>query len=101
MMSDFMFGVIIWLAIGVVTLAIIFLNHRHLKKKRIIDERYERIHQMGRSYAWVTSAAIIFIVWFISLVVFESKLAFFLITAIWVGHNISYIIGAAIAQSKN
>ncbi|WP_338749340.1 hypothetical protein [Bacillus sp. FJAT-52991] len=100
-MSDFMSNVLMWLALASFLLTMILWNHRHLKKKKIIDERYEKIHHIGRSYAWISSSVIIFIVWFISLVIFESKLAFFLITAIWVGHMMSYIIGAAIAQSKN
>ncbi|MGM7635236.1 hypothetical protein [Bacillus sp. Hm123] len=100
-MNEFIINVFMWLAIGLFTLAIIFLNRHYLKKKKMVDERFEKIHHIGRSYAWIASAVIIFIVWFISLAIFESKLAFFLITAIWVGHNISYMVGAAIAQSKN
>ncbi|MEK4759685.1 hypothetical protein MHH85_05425 [Viridibacillus sp. FSL E2-0187] len=96
-----------WMGIGIFTFVVAILllttvgNHMYLKKKKIVDERYNRIHHLGRSYAWFASTGIIVIVWFLALFVFDSLLAFFLITAIYVGHMVSYAIGAAVAQSQN
>ena len=100
-MNDLLLGVLFWSGLAVVTGAILYINYRMLKKRKIVDERFQTIHTKGRSYGWMGSTAIIFIVWFLSLVVFESLLAFWLITAIWVGHMLSYLIGAAVAQSEN
>lgn len=56
---------------------------------------------MARSYSWMGSLVVIFIAWFLSIAVFHSMIAFGLITAIYVGHMVSYAIGAAIANSRN
>lgn len=100
-MNNLLFGLILWIGLGAVMGITMFLNYRRLKKNREVDERFHRIHHYGRSYAWVASSIIIWLVWFVSLFVLDSKPAFFLITAIYVGHMISYIIGAAVAQSRN
>lgn len=100
-MNNLVFGLILWIVLGAVLGTTMLLNHRRLKKNGIVDERFQRIHHYGRSYAWVASTMVIWLVWFISLFVVESKPAFFLITAIFFGHMLSYIIGAAVAQSRN
>ena len=71
------------------------------EEEKAIHERFVMNDHLARSYSWMGSLGIIFIVWFLSLVVFHSLLAFWLITVIYVGHMASYAIGAAIANGRN
>jgi TRAP-type C4-dicarboxylate transport system permease large subunit len=70
------------------------------KKERLFDERYKNIHRHARSISWKVMTVAILIAWIIVMIVEGAKLAFFIMTALWVIHMLSWAIGAAIA-SKN
>jgi len=70
------------------------------KKERLFDERYKNIHRHARSISWKVMTVAILIAWTIVMIVEGAKLAFFIMTALWVIHMLSWAIGAAIA-SKN
>lgn len=71
-----------WIGIGMITfiVATVLLSfvgpHMYLRKKKIVDERFNRIHHLGRSYSWFASTGIIVIVWLLALIVFDSLLSF-------------------------
>ncbi|WP_144512240.1 DUF3796 domain-containing protein [Bacillus sp. FJAT-22090] len=95
---SFMLG----LPLAIVIMGIVFLIMRKVgKKKRWFDERYIRIHEKARSLSWTVTTIAILIVWMIVIVKEGPSLAFFLMTAIWVVHMISYGIGAFIADKTN
>lgn len=70
------------------------------KRERLFDERYKNIHRHARSISWMVMTVAILIAWSIVMIVEGAKLAFFIMTALWVIHMLSWAIGAAIA-SKN
>ena len=70
------------------------------KKELLFDERYKNIHRHARSISWKVMTVAILIAWTIVMIVEGAKLAFFIMTALWVIHMLSWAIGAAIA-SKN
>lgn len=95
---SFMLG----LPLAIVVMAIVLLINRKIgKKKRWFDERYTRIHEKARSISWMTTTVVILIVWMIILTIEGPGIYFFIMTAIWVIHMTSYLIGAVIASKDN
>lgn len=90
------------LPLAILILAIVFLIMRSIgKKRRWFDERYNKIHEKARSLSWTVTTITILVVWMIIIVMEGPGLAFFLMTAIWVIHMLSYGIGSFIASKSN
>lgn len=100
-MDNFWVASLFWIGLGVVIVSAFYLPRRMMKKKKQLDERAVMNDHLARSYSWFGSLGIIVIVWFLSLVVFHSMSAFWLVAVIYVGHMLSYAIGAAIAYGRN
>ncbi|MFJ5772065.1 hypothetical protein [Psychrobacillus sp. NPDC093180] len=97
-----LFSFLIGLPLAIVIIAIVFLIMRRIgKQKRWFDERYVRIHEKARSLSWTVTTITILIVWLIIIFMEGPGLAFFLMTAIWVIHMLSYAIGSLIANRSN
>jgi len=77
------------------------LTRRKMKKERAFDERYWSIQKEARSFSWMATTAAILAAWMIVLIVQGPKLAFFLLTGVWVVHMLSYMIGAVSSASRN
>ncbi|MFJ7971925.1 DUF3796 domain-containing protein [Psychrobacillus sp. NPDC096389] len=90
------------LPLAILIMAIVFLVMRSVgKKRRWFDERYMKIHEKARSLSWTVTTITILIVWLIVIFMEGPGLAFFLMTAIWVIHMLSYGIGSLIANRSN
>ena len=90
------------LPLAILIMAIVFLVMRSVgKKRRWFDERYMKIHEKARSLSWTVTTITILIVWLIVIFMEGPGLAFFLMTAIWVIHMLSYGIGSLIANRTN
>ena len=100
-MDNFWVALLFWIVLGVFIVSTFYLTRRMMKKKKQYDERFVLNDHLARSYSWMGSLGVIFVVWFLSLFVFHSLIAFWLITVIYVGHMVSYTIGAVIANSRN
>ena len=100
-LNNFWVALGFWIVLAFIVGSSFYLNRRMMKKKKQYDERYVQMDHLARSYSWMASLVIIFIVWFLSLVVFQSLLAFWLITAIYVGHMFTYLIGSIIANNQH
>ncbi len=100
-MDNFWVASLFWIGLAAVIVSAFYLPRRMMKKKKQLDERYVMNDHLARSYSWFGSLGVIFIVWFLSLVVFHSMIAFWLITVTYVGHMLSYAIGSAIANGRN
>jgi len=100
-MDNFWVSILFWFGLAVILVGSFYFPRRYLKKKKQYDERFVLVDHLARSYSWMGSLGVIFIVWFLSLVVFKSMIAFWLITVIYVGHMVSYAVGTAIANAKN
>jgi len=89
------------LPLGLVIAGIVYyFVWRKGKKERLFDERYKNIHRHAKSISWMVTSVAILIAWTIVMIVEGAKLAFFIMTALWTIHMLSWAIGAAIA-SKN
>lgn len=100
-MDNLWVALMFWIGLAAVVFSSFYFPRKMMKKKKQYDERFVYIDQMARSYSWFGSLIVIFVAWFLSLVIFHSLIAFWLITAIYIGHMLSYAIGAAIANGKN
>ncbi|WP_301107345.1 hypothetical protein [Sporosarcina sp.] len=96
--GSFLLGLPLGLAI---TGMVLFISWRMGKKQRRYDERYQTIHRQARSYSWMATTAAVLIGWMVAILLEGPGIAFFILTAIWVVHMLSYIIGAAVASQKN
>ena len=100
-MDNIWIQILFWIGLAAIVVGSFYFTRRTIKKKQQLDERFIYNDHLARSYSWMGSLVVIFIAWFLSLAVFKSMIAFGLITAIYVGHMISYMIGALIANSRN
>ena len=89
------------LPLGLTVWAIVYYFVRKKgKRERLFDERYKNIHRHARAFSWMVMTFAILIAWIIVMIVEGPKLAFFIMSALWAIHMMSWAIGAAIA-SKN
>ncbi|RHW39901.1 hypothetical protein D1B33_03370 [Lysinibacillus yapensis] len=100
-MDNFWVALLFWIGLAVVLVSTFYFPRKFMKKKKQYDERFVYNDHLARSYSWFGSLGVIFVAWFLSLVIFHSLIAFWLITVIYIGHMLSYAIGAAIANGKN
>lgn len=71
------------------------------KKERLFDERYRNIHRHARAISWKVMTGAILIAWVIVMIVEGPGLAFFVLTALWVTHMMSWLFGAMIANREH
>lgn len=71
------------------------------KKERLFDERYKNLHRHARSISWKVMTVALLIAWIIVMIVEGAKLAFFILTALWVTHMLSWMVGAAIVNKHH
>ncbi len=99
--NNFWVQLVFWIILGLIVISAFVIPRQIMKKKKQHDERFVYNDQLARAYGWMGSLIVIFICWFLSIAVFRDLLAFWLISAIYVGHMMFYAIGAAIANSRN
>ncbi|WOV86576.1 hypothetical protein QWT69_11735 [Sporosarcina oncorhynchi] len=71
------------------------------KQERLFDERYRNIHRHARAISWKVMTGAILIAWVIVMIVEGPGLAFFVLTALWVTHMMSWLFGAMIANREH
>ncbi|ASK60881.1 DUF2178 domain-containing protein [Virgibacillus phasianinus] len=82
-------------------LLILFLFQRHIGKKRHrYDERYYQINNRAKARSWDTMLVILLAAWPIVIIFDGISFSFFLLTAIFVFHNLSLIITAAFVSNQ-
>lgn len=92
---------LIGLPLGMLIMGVIgFFSIRKGKKERRYDERYTKIQNGARSIGWFASYFFILISWTFVILYEKPGLAFFVLTAIWIVHIVSYGVGVAIYQRK-
>ena len=71
------------------------------KKERRFDERYKRIQEQAKSFAFGIMLLAILIAWSLVYIFEGPSLAFFLFTALYVIGMVSYGVTAAIMEKKS
>lgn len=87
-------GLVIW---GIVH----YFMWKKGKKERMFDERYTNLHRHARAISWKVMTVAILIAWIIVMIVEGAKLAFFILSALWMIHMLSWMVGAAIANKQH
>jgi len=79
--------------IAIVICAIVFfINRRIGRKKRLFDERYYLKANRAKARAWDAMLIIYLIAWFVVIIFDGISFSFFLLTALYVLHNVTLII---------
>ncbi|WP_339228858.1 DUF3796 domain-containing protein [Oceanobacillus sp. FSL K6-2867] len=84
---------ILGLIAAVFVLIIVFFVNRHIgRKKHLFDERYQQTNNRAKARAWDTMIVIYLVAWFIVILFDGIGFSFFLLTALYVLHNVTAII---------
>lgn len=85
----------------IVTIIIYFINRRIGAKKRLFDERQQYVTARSKAAAWNVTSVILLVAWAIIILYDGISFSFFLMTGIWVAHNISLIITSVYFSNQN
>lgn len=78
---------------AIVICIIVFLINRNIgRKKRLFDERYYLKANRAKARSWDAMLVIYFIAWFVVIIFDGISFSFFLLTALYVLHNVTLII---------
>lgn len=89
------------LVIGILICVIVFLITRHIgRKKRLFDERYYAETNRAKARSWDAMLIIYFIAWLVVIIFDGISFSFFLISVLYVLHNVTLLI-ATIYLSTN
>ena len=81
------------LVIAIVACVIIFfINRRIGRKKRLFDERYYLKANRAKARSWDAMLVIYMIAWFVVIIFDGISFSFYLLTTLYVLHNITLII---------
>lgn len=86
---------------GALIAGIVFLIQRHIgKKKHLFDERYWEKANRSKARSWDATLVVLIIAWIVAIIYEGIGFSFFLITGIYVLHNISLIISGVYYSHK-
>ncbi len=85
-------GLIGIIGAGIILLIVYFINRHIGKKKHLFDERYRQQTNRMKARSWDAMIVIYIIAWSIVIIFDGISFSFFLITALYVSHNITAII---------
>lgn len=86
---------------AIIILAILFLINRYLgKKKRLFDERYYANTNRAKARSWDAMLIIYLIAWFIVIIFDGISFSFFLLSGLYVLHNLSLIVTTAYVNKQ-
>lgn len=78
---------------AIVICIIVFLINRNIgRKKRLFDERYYLKANRAKARSWDAMLVIYLIAWFVVIIFDGISFSFFLLTALYVLHNVTLII---------
>lgn len=84
---------ILGLVIAVTICIIVFFINRNIgRKKRLFDERYYLKTNRAKARSWDAMLVIYLIAWFVVIIFDGISFSFFLLTALYVLHNLTLII---------
>ncbi|KZR59271.1 hypothetical protein [Bacillus badius] len=84
-----------------VAVIVYFINRSIGKKKRWFDERQQHVASRAKAAAWNATSVILLVAWAIIIIYDGISFSFFLMTGIWVAHNLSLIATSVYFNSQN
>ncbi len=94
------FGLLGLLAGIFIALVIYFINRRIALKRRTFDERYYAMTNRSKARAWDAMLVIFLIVWAIVIIFDGISFSFWLMTFLYVSHNVSLIVTSLYVSHK-
>lgn len=76
----------------IICIIVFFINRNIGRKKRLFDERYYLKANRAKARSWDAMLVIYMIAWFVVIIFDGISFSFFLITALYVLHNVTLII---------
>lgn len=95
MSKDFLenpYGVSGLVAAIIIMIIVYIVNHRIGKKKHLFDERYQHTTNRAKARSWDAMIVIYLAAWFVVIIFDGISFSFFLLTALYVLHNISLMV---------
>ncbi|RJS59969.1 DUF2178 domain-containing protein [Bacillus sp. PK3_68] len=90
------------LLLGVLCIIIIyFINRRVGRNKRLFDERQQYVTARSKAAAWNATSVILLAAWAFIIIFDGISFSFFLMTGIWVAHNLSLIVTSVYFSNQN
>lgn len=86
------YGILGLVAAVVICIVVFFINRYIGRKKRLFDERYYLKANRAKARSWDAMVVIYLIAWFVVIIFDGISFSFFLITALYILHNITLII---------
>ncbi|PAV29312.1 hypothetical protein CIL05_13025 [Virgibacillus profundi] len=88
------------IAAGIVLIITFLINRRIGKKKNLFDERYQQKTNRFKARSWDVMQVVYFIAWFPVIIFDGISFSFFLLTALFVFHNLTAIITSFYISAK-
>ncbi|WP_240508090.1 DUF2178 domain-containing protein [Virgibacillus indicus] len=93
---------ILGLVIAVIIMIIVyFINLRIGKKKHLFDERYQQTSNRAKARSWDAMLVIYLAAWFVVIIFDGISFSFFLLTALYVLHNMTLMITGLYFSNKD
>lgn len=83
-----------------IALIIYFINRRIALKRRTFDERYYALTNRSKARAWDAMLIILLIAWAIVIIFDGISFSFWLMTFLYVSHNVSLIVTTLYVSNK-
>jgi hypothetical protein len=100
-LSDVAAGGLSGLIIGAILALIICVMMKRIgKRKRLYDERQNFVSLQGKAASWNVTLVVLLIAWAVAIIYDGISLSFFLITGVYILHNLSSIITTAYYNKK-
>ncbi|WP_143155650.1 hypothetical protein [Ornithinibacillus halophilus] len=93
--------ILIMLANYALLLTIFFLQRKYGRKNHRYDERYYHVNNRNKARSWDAMLVIMLIAWPIVIIFDGISFSFFLLTIIYVLHNVTLLIVTAYYSNKN
>lgn len=95
------YGILGLVAAVVICIIVFFINRYIGRKKRLFDERYYLKANRAKARSWDAMLVIYFMAWFVVMIFDGISFSFFLLTALYLLHNITLIITNIYLSKEN
>lgn len=95
------YGILGLVGAVVICIIVFFINRYIGRKKRLFDERYYLKANRAKARSWDAMLVIYFVAWFVVIIFDGISFSFFLLTGLYLLHNITLIITNIYLSKEN